>query len=171
MSQIEKEGDEKEENSGGEEQTKEMEEEKNINRQLDESDSEQPEKITEEEKAASQLKVKPTPDAVKQEPPPVDTAASKNKFEEDCKRWKMSLIRFTQMSGATPINDEDFLVNRERYNVQRDCGNCFLKDTDNLSHPKIIDDLDFFQNLPPVITRSSISAEKRASIRCARSRR
>lgn len=123
MSQIEKEAEEREEPGTVEEPTKEVEEEKNINQALDESDTEQPEKIKEEEKAANQLKIKPTPEAVKQEPPPIDTAASASKFQEDCKRWKMSLIRLTQLPAATPINDEDFLVNRERYNLQRDSGN------------------------------------------------
>lgn len=128
MSQIEKDGEEKEdagvtEQPTKEELTKEVEEEKKIDQALDESDTEQPEKIKEEEKAASQLKIKPTPEAVKQEPPPVDTAASKSKLEEDCKRWKTGLIRLAQLPAATPINDEDYLVNRERYTVQRDCGN------------------------------------------------
>lgn len=130
MSQIDKEGMENADSSVGssinEESTKEMEEEKNMTRQLDESDTEQPDKIKEEEKFATQLKIKPTPEAVKQEPPPIDAISSKSKLEEDCKRWKMSLIRFTQTAAATQINDEDYLINRERYNMQRDTGNYFI---------------------------------------------
>lgn len=111
-----------EEDSGKEEElTKEVEEERNINKELDDSDNEQPEKIKQEEKDASKLKIKPTPDAVKQESA-IESASSKSKLEEDVKRWKSSLMRLTQLSGAVPINDEDYLINREHYTLNRDCG-------------------------------------------------
>lgn len=100
---------------------KEAEEEKTLHKELSESDNEQPEKIKQELHDASKLKIKPTPEAVKQEPGSPEPLAKICKMEDDIKRWKTSLIRIDfQTPAATQINDEDYLVNREGYKMNRD---------------------------------------------------
>lgn len=100
----------------------ELEEEKMIKKELDQAETEQevPEKMKQEIADASKLKIKPTPDAVKQEPASPEPALKKTKLEDDIKRWKSTLLKATQLSAATPINDEDYLINREGYKLNRE---------------------------------------------------
>lgn len=100
--------------------TKEAEEEKDLNKELNDTDDEKSEKVRQEQQDAAKLEIKSEPEAVKQEPQVADPALKKNKLETDIARWKSCLLRFSQLNGAIPINDEDFLINREHYTITRD---------------------------------------------------